>query len=205
MRRHAPDGTLLPVTAYVFGTAVGEPIAKEQAGDLWRATCARAKVTDLHFHDLRREFACRLMESGASAHETRDALGHSNLTMTNQYLSTSGIGLARAFDRFERARGAGIEPDRTSLPLASLSRNRQVRERPRGRLTGSIRANPFAISGAGGGDRTHTALRPRDFKSRASASSATPASTLILRRHTRTTERAATGGTKPGANGSPAH
>jgi hypothetical protein len=46
------------------------------------------------------------MESGASAHETRDALGHSNLTMTNQYLSTSGIGLARASDRFERARQA---------------------------------------------------------------------------------------------------
>ena len=38
------------------------------------------------------------MESGASAHETRDALGHSNLTMTNQYLSTSGIGLARAYE-----------------------------------------------------------------------------------------------------------
>ena len=44
------------------------------------------------------------MESGASAHETRDALGHSNLTMTNQYLSTSGIGLARAFARFEQHR-----------------------------------------------------------------------------------------------------
>jgi len=97
MRRHAPDGTRLPPEAYVFGDATGEPFAKERAGDLWRATCARAAIADLHFHDLRREFACRLTESGASAHETRDALGHSNLTMTNQYLSTSGIGLARAF------------------------------------------------------------------------------------------------------------
>ena len=33
----------------------------------------------------------------------------------------------------------------------------------------------FVSVGAGGGDRTHTAFRPRDFKSRASASSATPA------------------------------
>jgi integrase len=104
MRRHAPDGTELPPDAYVFGNAVGEPVTKERAGDLWRVTCARAGITNLHFHDLRREFACRLMESGASAHETRDVLGHSNLTMANQYLSTSGIGLARAFDRFERAR-----------------------------------------------------------------------------------------------------
>ena len=44
------------------------------------------------------------MESGASAHETRDALGHTNLTLTNQYLSTSGIGLARAFIPFEQNR-----------------------------------------------------------------------------------------------------
>ena len=36
------------------------------------------------------------------------------------------------------------------------------------------------FTGAGGGDRTHTPLRARDFKSRASASSATPAR-LILR------------------------
>ena len=32
---------------------------------------------------------------------------------------------------------------------------------------------------AGGGNRTRTALRPRDFKSRASASSATPARDLF--------------------------
>lgn len=56
------------------------------------------------------------MESGASAHETRDALGHSNLTMTNQYLSTSGVGLARAFDRFERAtRPAGASFQKESF------------------------------------------------------------------------------------------
>jgi hypothetical protein len=39
-----------------------------------------------------------------------------------------------------------------------------------------IQTRPIANEfGAGGGDRTRTALRPRDFKSRASASSATPA------------------------------
>jgi hypothetical protein len=85
-----------------LGNELGEPVSKEAAGELWRATCGRAKITDLDFHDLRRKFGCRFMESGASAHETRDALGHSNLTMTNQYLSTSGIGLARPFARFEQ-------------------------------------------------------------------------------------------------------
>ncbi len=38
---------------------------------------------------------------------------------------------------------------------------------------------------AGGGDRTHTTLRSRDFKSRASASSATPARLILRGRRTR--------------------
>lgn len=49
MWKHAPDCTELPPSAYVFGNAIGEPIAKERAGDLWRATCAAARVTELHF------------------------------------------------------------------------------------------------------------------------------------------------------------
>jgi hypothetical protein len=61
------------------------------------------------------------MESGASAHETRDALGHSNLTMTNQYLSTSGIGLARAFDRFERARWEASTGESVNISSSSES------------------------------------------------------------------------------------
>ncbi len=62
------------------------------------------------------------MESGASAHETRDALGHSNLTMTNQYLSTSGIGLARAFARFEQNRpGDSVNNSSSSAPAADAA------------------------------------------------------------------------------------
>ena len=48
---------------------------------------------------------------------------------------------------------------------------------PRGRRCNRIYLD---IIGAGGGNRTRTARRPRDFKSRASASSATPACVWIL-------------------------
>jgi hypothetical protein len=40
------------------------------------SACARAGIAHLNFHDLRREFASRLLESGASEHDVRDFLGH---------------------------------------------------------------------------------------------------------------------------------
>ena len=48
----------------MFGNEVGERVGRVMTA--WRAECRRAKITDLHFHDLRREFASRLLESGAS-------------------------------------------------------------------------------------------------------------------------------------------
>ena len=55
----------------------------------WRLTCQRARIRGLHFHDLRREFGCQLLEAGASLHLVRDYLGHANITRTNTYLSTN--------------------------------------------------------------------------------------------------------------------
>jgi integrase len=51
MRRTDPKGENLPPTAYVFGNAVGEPVKRVVRA--WQATCRRAGIVDLHFHDLR--------------------------------------------------------------------------------------------------------------------------------------------------------
>ena len=67
----------------------------------WRATCHRAKIADLRFHDLRREFASRLLESGAPQHVVRDFLGHANITTTSRYLATTPTMLEHAVHRFE--------------------------------------------------------------------------------------------------------
>lgn len=48
--------------------------------------CATAKVTNLHLHDLRAEFAAQVHESGVALHVVRDALGHPSVTMTDRYL-----------------------------------------------------------------------------------------------------------------------
>jgi len=53
MRRYGPDGKALPDHTYVFGNDCGERIASVKTA--WRATCRRARIRNLHFHDLRRE------------------------------------------------------------------------------------------------------------------------------------------------------
>jgi integrase len=42
LRRHAPDGTEHPSTAYVFGNEVGEPVKSIRTA--WELTCDRAKL-----------------------------------------------------------------------------------------------------------------------------------------------------------------
>ena len=64
MRRLDPDGHEHGPDAYVFGNALGERVASKTVEDWWRAACARAQITGLHFHDLRREAASRLLEGG---------------------------------------------------------------------------------------------------------------------------------------------
>ncbi|SRR5216683_258095 len=47
--------------------------------------CAEAGITDLHFHDLRHDFAVRMLRAGATLAQVRDALGHASITQTEKY------------------------------------------------------------------------------------------------------------------------
>ena len=61
---------------------------------------------DLHFHDLRCEFACRLLESRAELHDVRDFLGHTNLSTTSRYLRSTGMRQERALRLLEELQAA---------------------------------------------------------------------------------------------------
>ena len=103
MRRTDPKGNPLPPTAYVFGTATGEPVKSIKTA--WKLTCRRAGIVDLRFHDLRRSFASALYEAtGGSGHDVRDWLGHANISTTSRYLSTTVKRLRGALDKFEQSR-----------------------------------------------------------------------------------------------------
>jgi len=65
-------------------------------------TCRAAlREIDLHFHDLRREFACTLLESSAGMHDVQKFLGHANITTTSRYLESSPVRLVAALARME--------------------------------------------------------------------------------------------------------
>jgi integrase len=121
MRRHGPDGNQLPDSAYVFGNEVGEPVkcirrAWEDAvlgahgcqpvrkrGKLTSESRATLRRLNLHFQDLRREFASRLLESSADLHDVQKFLGHANITQTSTYLSSTPTRLANAMEKLEAA------------------------------------------------------------------------------------------------------
>ncbi|MEZ5289873.1 MAG: site-specific integrase [Vicinamibacterales bacterium] len=101
MLRTDPDGQQLPPEAFVFGDEIGGRISSVKTA--WRTACREAGVVGLRFHDLRREFACRLLESRAEIHDVRDFLGHSNITTTSRYLRSTTLRLERALGLLERA------------------------------------------------------------------------------------------------------
>ena len=103
MLRTDPEGATLPHDAFVFGDELGGPIVSIKT--TWRTACQKAGVVGLHFHDLRREFACRLLESRAELHDVRDFLGHANLTTTSRYLRSTAMRLERALRLLEQAQG----------------------------------------------------------------------------------------------------
>jgi integrase len=99
MRKHAPDGTVHGPDAFVFGNEVGERV--KDLRKAWIACCAAAGIGGLAFHDLRREAASQLRESGAPDHVVAGWLGHANISTTSRYLKTSRSGLQQYLKRFE--------------------------------------------------------------------------------------------------------
>lgn len=84
------------------------PVRKR--GKLTAESQASYRAVDLHVHDLRREFACSLLESGAALHDVQAFLGHANITTTSRYLQSAPVRLERALARMERLAGFGDAP-----------------------------------------------------------------------------------------------
>ena len=102
-RRLDPAGDPLPPSAFVFGDAVGR--RRRSTKTAWRLTCQRAKITGLHFHDLRREAGSRWMEASVPLATIQRWLGHTNIAQTSTYLATTTVGEHEAMRRFEERVG----------------------------------------------------------------------------------------------------
>lgn len=102
-RRNDPAGEPMKPSDYVFGDAVGRRRRSIKAA--WRLTCKRAKITNLHFHDLRREAASRWMDAGVSLGTIQRWLGHANISQTSTYLGASLGNDAEDMRAYEQAAG----------------------------------------------------------------------------------------------------
>jgi integrase len=102
MRRNDPAGEPHGPQAYVFGNEIG--LRARSIKTAWRLACRRAKIDDLHFHDLRREAGSRWLEGGVPLQVVRDWLGHTNISQTSTYLESTLTGQHEAMRRFESAR-----------------------------------------------------------------------------------------------------
>jgi integrase len=107
---------------YVFGNEVGEQTVCFRTA--WENCRRRARVTGLHFHDLRRETASRLLETpGVALHDVAAWIGHSSVSTTARYLSTSEFRRQQTLKKFEEfrareANGGGLDRSEPS-PAAS--------------------------------------------------------------------------------------
>lgn len=87
MRRHDPGGAEFAPDDYVFGNEIGQRVTTVKTA--WRLACRRAKITGLHFHDLRREAGSVWLEGGVPLHTVKTWLGHSNISQTSTYLAST--------------------------------------------------------------------------------------------------------------------
>lgn len=120
-RRHDPAGEPLPSHAFVFGDEIGR--RRGSIKTAWRSTCRRVAVTDLHFHDLRREAGSRWMDAGVPLATIQRWLGHHNISQTSTYLAATGGGDTDAMRVFEERLGR--------LPNVAVSSGSGSSETPR--------------------------------------------------------------------------
>jgi len=125
------DGDTVPSDAYVFGNEIGQRHGAIKTA--WRLACERAKIADLHFHDLRREAGSRWMEAGVPLATIQRWLGHTNIAQTSTYLATTTVGEHDAMRRFEERIGRliPIDTEGATPPHEQASSTKTPDEKPR--------------------------------------------------------------------------
>lgn len=120
-RRLDPAGEPLLPDDYVFGDEVGR--RRHSIKTAWKLTLQRAKILDLHFHDLRREAGSRWMDAGIPLATIQRWLGHANISQTSTYLGASLGGDEQDMRAYEERIG------RVASPLKPLT-HIDVSDRP---------------------------------------------------------------------------
>jgi integrase len=108
MRRTDPDGKELGPDAFVFGNEVGEQVKSVRVA--WERARGAAGLTRLQLRDLRHEAGSRFDEAGVPTNYVSKLLGHTNLTTTSRYSTSTGGGF-----RWRCRSSNSTRPSRRSL------------------------------------------------------------------------------------------
>ena len=83
----------------VFSNEAGEPLSYQRK--VWIRLLRETGISDLRWHDLRHEYASRLVEHGVPLSHVRDLLGHASITTTERYDNQKPEALQEAAKRLE--------------------------------------------------------------------------------------------------------
>ncbi len=151
----------------------GKPI-KDFYG-AWAVACKQAGVPHRIPHDFRRTAVRNLERAGVPRSVAMKITGHKTEAVYRRYAIVSEADLADGLKKLARLHSS----ERTQSQKPSSATEQPQFQGAEPKQEGSLATQPIEI-GAGGRDRTGTGLvSPRDFKSLASAYSATPAAGQI--------------------------
>ncbi len=90
----------------------------------WENTRRRAKLPDVWFHDLRIEYASRLVEHGVPLSQGRDPVGHASILTTERYNRQSLDSLKQSVKRLDDGQtfkklSSLDEPEESLKPVTS--------------------------------------------------------------------------------------
>ena len=84
-KRRLKELTKRPVPDVVFASETGTPIDGSNLRRGFLIALKAARITDLHFHDLRHTFATRLVQAGVDLYKVQRLLGHKSPSKTQRY------------------------------------------------------------------------------------------------------------------------
>ena len=67
----------------------------------WRTLMKKAEIKDFRFHDIRHDFASRLVLAGTDLYTVKELLGHSSITITERYAHLSDDTLRQAVENLK--------------------------------------------------------------------------------------------------------
>lgn len=116
-----PNNQPMPDDRLVFLRQDGETVKSFRTA--WERARTKAGLSTIRFHDLRSEYASRLVECGFPLSQVRDLLGHCSIVVTERYDRVRVDSLKAAVARLDDGQPFKIlsSPTDRATPVKSLS------------------------------------------------------------------------------------